>query len=63
MNGYNLNDDYRHLLGEVLILYFGTPVVLISSMNEDTSINLAPEVCNKICQLQILSTPTRTTIG
>lgn len=31
-----------HLLGEPPILYFGTPVVLISSLNEDGSANLAP---------------------
>jgi flavin reductase (DIM6/NTAB) family NADH-FMN oxidoreductase RutF len=31
-----------HLLGEPPILYFGTPVVLISSENEDGSANLAP---------------------
>jgi flavin reductase (DIM6/NTAB) family NADH-FMN oxidoreductase RutF len=32
----------EHLLGEPPILYFGTPVVLISSENEDGSANLAP---------------------
>jgi flavin reductase (DIM6/NTAB) family NADH-FMN oxidoreductase RutF len=32
----------EHLLGEPPILYFGTPVVLISSQNEDGSANLAP---------------------
>ena len=31
-----------HLVGEPPILYFGTPVVLISSENEDGSANLAP---------------------
>ena len=35
------NSD-EHVLGEPPILYFGTPVVLISSENEDGSINLAP---------------------
>lgn len=31
-----------HILGEPAILYFGTPVVLISTVNEDGSYNLAP---------------------
>jgi flavin reductase (DIM6/NTAB) family NADH-FMN oxidoreductase RutF len=31
-----------HVSGEPAILYFGTPVVLISSVNEDGSFNLAP---------------------
>jgi flavin reductase (DIM6/NTAB) family NADH-FMN oxidoreductase RutF len=31
-----------HVRGEPPILYFGTPVVLISSMNADGSVNLAP---------------------
>jgi flavin reductase (DIM6/NTAB) family NADH-FMN oxidoreductase RutF len=31
-----------HVLGEPPILYFGTPVVLISSINEDGTANLAP---------------------
>jgi flavin reductase (DIM6/NTAB) family NADH-FMN oxidoreductase RutF len=31
-----------HVAGEPPILYFGTPVVLISSVNEDKSFNLAP---------------------
>jgi flavin reductase (DIM6/NTAB) family NADH-FMN oxidoreductase RutF len=31
-----------HIVGEPSILYFGTPVVLISSVNEDGSANLAP---------------------
>jgi len=31
-----------HIVGEPSILYFGTPVVLISSANEDGSANLAP---------------------
>ena len=31
-----------HVTGEPPILYFGTPVVLISSINEDGSANLAP---------------------
>lgn len=34
--------ETTHLTGEPPILYFGTPVVLISSMNEDGSPNLAP---------------------
>jgi flavin reductase (DIM6/NTAB) family NADH-FMN oxidoreductase RutF len=36
-----LNSD-EHVVGEPPILYFGTPVVLIGSENEDGSINLAP---------------------
>src|ERR1700761_390154 len=31
-----------HIVSELSILYFGTPVVLISSANEDGSANLAP---------------------
>ena len=31
-----------HVRSETAILYFGTPVVLISSLNEDGSYNLAP---------------------
>ncbi len=31
-----------HQVSETPILYFGTPVVLISSINEDGSVNLAP---------------------
>jgi flavin reductase (DIM6/NTAB) family NADH-FMN oxidoreductase RutF len=31
-----------HVLSEPAILYFGTPVVLISTLNEDGSANLAP---------------------
>ena len=31
-----------HVISEPSILYFGTPVVLISSENEDGSANLAP---------------------
>src|ERR1700751_2399636 len=31
-----------HIVSEPSILYFGTPVVLISSTNEDGSANLAP---------------------
>jgi flavin reductase (DIM6/NTAB) family NADH-FMN oxidoreductase RutF len=31
-----------HIVSEPSILYFGTPVVLISSLNEDGSANLAP---------------------
>ena len=31
-----------HKVSEPAILYFGTPVVLISTMNEDGSYNLAP---------------------
>jgi flavin reductase (DIM6/NTAB) family NADH-FMN oxidoreductase RutF len=42
MTECNQNDFDGHLLGEPPILYFGTPVVLISSVNEDASINLAP---------------------
>ena len=34
--------DTEHIQGEPPILYFGTPVVLISSENEEGSINLAP---------------------
>jgi flavin reductase (DIM6/NTAB) family NADH-FMN oxidoreductase RutF len=34
--------DSDHVTGEPPILYFGTPVVLISSLNEDGSSNLAP---------------------
>lgn len=32
----------NHVTGEPPILYFGTPVVLISSLNEDGTANLAP---------------------
>src|SRR6187402_1223221 len=31
-----------HVVSEPSILYFGTPVVLISTLNEDGSANLAP---------------------
>lgn len=31
-----------HIRSEAPILYFGTPVVLISTLNEDGSCNLAP---------------------
>lgn len=31
-----------HILSEPEILYFGTPVVLISTMNEDGTANIAP---------------------
>lgn len=31
-----------HLVSEPPILYFGTPVVLVSTVNEDGSVNLAP---------------------
>src|ERR1700753_180385 len=31
-----------HVVGELPILYFGTPVVLISTVNEDDTPNLAP---------------------
>lgn len=31
-----------HVASEPAILYFGTPVVVISSVNEDGSANLAP---------------------
>jgi flavin reductase (DIM6/NTAB) family NADH-FMN oxidoreductase RutF len=37
-----MTNSHEHLLGEPPILYFGTPVVLISSQNEDGSANLAP---------------------
>src|SRR5262249_25327785 len=37
-----MTEGHEHLLGEPSILYFGTPVVLISSENEDGSANLAP---------------------
>jgi len=37
-----MTDRHEHLTGEPPILYFGTPVVLISSENEDGSANLAP---------------------
>ena len=43
MSDRNSNDCHpAHQLSEPSILYFGTPVVLISSANEDASINLAP---------------------
>jgi flavin reductase (DIM6/NTAB) family NADH-FMN oxidoreductase RutF len=35
-------NDTSHRTGEPPILYFGTPVVLISTVNEDDSVNLAP---------------------
>ena len=37
-----MTNRHEHLPGEPPILYFGTPVVLISSENEDGSANLAP---------------------
>jgi flavin reductase (DIM6/NTAB) family NADH-FMN oxidoreductase RutF len=37
-----MTNGCEHLPGEPPILYFGTPVVLISSENEDGSANLAP---------------------
>jgi flavin reductase (DIM6/NTAB) family NADH-FMN oxidoreductase RutF len=37
-----MTNSHDPLLGEPPILYFGTPVVLISSQNEDGSANLAP---------------------
>ena len=37
-----MGNSNEHVLGEPPILYFGTPVVLISSENEDGSFNLAP---------------------
>jgi flavin reductase (DIM6/NTAB) family NADH-FMN oxidoreductase RutF len=37
-----MTEGHEHLLGEPPILYFGTPVVLISSENEDGSANLGP---------------------
>jgi flavin reductase (DIM6/NTAB) family NADH-FMN oxidoreductase RutF len=37
-----MTNGHDHLIGEPPILYFGTPVVLISSENEDGSANLAP---------------------
>src|SRR5437764_10512518 len=35
-------EKHMHVRSEPAILYFGTPVVLISSVNEDGSYNLAP---------------------
>jgi len=40
-NNYQ-NDIIMHKISEPAILYFGTPVVLISTLNEDGSYNLAP---------------------
>jgi flavin reductase (DIM6/NTAB) family NADH-FMN oxidoreductase RutF len=37
-----MTNRHEHLIGEPPILYFGTPVVLISSENEDGTANLAP---------------------
>jgi flavin reductase (DIM6/NTAB) family NADH-FMN oxidoreductase RutF len=37
-----MTNAHDHQAGEQPILYFGTPVVLISSENEDGSVNLAP---------------------
>jgi flavin reductase (DIM6/NTAB) family NADH-FMN oxidoreductase RutF len=37
-----MTNGHDHLIGEPPILYFGTPVVLISSENEDGTANLAP---------------------
>ncbi len=31
-----------HISSESSILYFGTPVILVSTVNEDGSFNLAP---------------------
>jgi len=42
MNARHPSDPTSHLSAEPAILYFGTPVVLISSLNEDGSANLAP---------------------
>jgi flavin reductase (DIM6/NTAB) family NADH-FMN oxidoreductase RutF len=36
------NSNIMTITGEPAILYFGTPVALISSQNEDDSVNLAP---------------------
>src|SRR5437764_14036244 len=35
-------EKHMHVRSEPAILYFGTPVVLISTVNEDGSFNLAP---------------------
>lgn len=37
-----MQPEYEHIAGEPPILYFGTPVVLISSLSEDGTANLAP---------------------
>jgi flavin reductase (DIM6/NTAB) family NADH-FMN oxidoreductase RutF len=37
-----IEGDLMHVTSESPILYFGTPVVLISTVNEDGSVNLAP---------------------
>lgn len=37
-----LDPNKTHMTAEPPILYFGTPVVLISTLNEDGSANLAP---------------------
>ncbi len=42
MTGNFEGNETSHRTGERPILYFGAPVVLISSINEDNSINLAP---------------------
>ncbi len=34
--------QHAHILGKPPILYFGTPVILISTINEDGTANLAP---------------------
>jgi flavin reductase (DIM6/NTAB) family NADH-FMN oxidoreductase RutF len=38
----NVKQNSMHLISEPAILYFGTPVILISTINEDGSYNLAP---------------------
>jgi len=41
-NGSQAATSPQHRTADPAILYFGTPVVLISSVNEDGSYNLAP---------------------
>ncbi|WP_198007949.1 hypothetical protein [Methylovulum miyakonense] len=36
------NMQHAHILGKPPILYFGTPVILVSTINEDGTANLAP---------------------
>jgi flavin reductase (DIM6/NTAB) family NADH-FMN oxidoreductase RutF len=40
--GVRVSSEAAHLVVEPSILYFGTPVALIGSLNEDDTPNLAP---------------------
>ena len=48
-----------HKLVEPAILYFGTPVVLVSSTNEDGSPNLAADVLGLVACMELHAGPRR----